>query len=348
MKLKLALKIAKDTFSDWSEDKALRLAAAMAYYTTFSLAPLLTIVIAIAGLAFGQEAARGQIVAQIRGLVGDQGAQAIQTIAANANSSGGSMLATILGIAVLIFGATGMFVQLQDALNTIWEVKPKPGRGIIGAIKDRFFSFAMVIGMGFLLIASLAVSAGLAALGSYASGIVHGHDLILQAGNFLISFIVITFIFALTFKFVPDADIAWGDVWIGAAITSLLFNIGKFLMGVYLGHSSVGSAYGAAGSLIILLLWIYYSANILLLGAEFTQVYANNLGSRIVPKKDAVPATAEMKAQQGLGHIKKGSEKPADASSEGRHSKGSHHADHSLLGRAISGVFYLRSLWKRF
>ncbi len=258
------------------------------------------------------------------------------------------MLATILGIAVLIFGATGMFVQLQDALNTIWEVKPKPGRGIFGAIKDRFFSFAMVIGMGFLLIVSLAVSAGLAAFGSYAGSIVHGHDLILQAGNFLISFIVITFIFALTFKYVPDANIAWGDVWIGAAITSLLFNIGKFLMGVYLGHSSVGSAYGAAGSLIILLLWIYYSANILLLGAEFTQVYANNLGSRIVPKKDAVPATPEMKAQQGMEHAKRGSSKSSDASSAERHRDGSHHADHSLLGRAISGVFYLRSLWKRF
>lgn len=285
MNFKLILKIIENTFSEWSEDKALRLAAALAFYAILSLAPLLTIVIAISGFVFGQEAARGQIVTQVRGLVGDQSAQVIQTIIENANRSGGSTVATIEGIMILIFGATGMFIQLRDAMNTIWDVKPRPGRGILGAIKGQLSSFAMVLGLGFLLVVLLAVSAWLTIVGSYVGGIAQRYNLLLQAINILISFVAITFIFAMIFKFVPDIEVAWKDVWIGAAITSLLFTIGKFLMELYLSHSSIGSAYGAASSLIILLLWIYYSANILLLGAEFTQVYANTLGSRIWSRK---------------------------------------------------------------
>ncbi len=345
MNSKLILSMLKDMFSDWSEDKAMRLAAALAYYTIFSLAPLLVIVIAISGFAFGQEAAREQIIAQVRGLVGDQGAQAIQIIIENASSSGGGILATLAGIIALIFGATGVFGQLQDALNTVWEVEPRPGRGIMGMIKDRFFSFTMVLGVGFLLLASLVISAGLAAISSYMGGMMQGYALIMQAIDFLTSFIVITIIFALIYKIVPDAKIAWSDVWIGAAVTSLLFAVGKFLMGLYLGHSAIGSAYGAAGSLVILLLWIYYSANILLLGAEFTQVYANTLGSRIVPKKDAVSVTKEMRAQQGIGHPKHATRSVSlkEGCEEARNS-----SNHGFIERALSGIIYLYSLWKRY
>jgi membrane protein len=287
MDRKLISKMLKDTFSDWKEDKVLMLAAALAYYTVFALAPLLVIAIAIAGLAFGQDAARGQIVAQIRGLIGDQSAQAIQIIVENAGKSGRGIVATVVGIITLIVGATGIFSLLQGALNTIWDVKHRSGRGILGMIEDRISSFMMVLGAGFLLLASIVISAGLAVLGPYLGGLMNNYAL-LQSANSIASFLAITFIFTLIYKIIPDIDIAWGDVWIGAAATSLLFTFGKFLMGLYLGHSAIGSIFGAAGSLVVLLLWIYYSANVLLLGAEFTHVYAKTLGSRKIPKSGGV------------------------------------------------------------
>jgi membrane protein len=300
MNLKSMVELLKATIADWQEDKASRLAAALAYYTVFSLAPLLVIVIAIAGLVFGPEAARDQIDNQLQSLLGRDGAEAAQTMIASANKPTTGIIASIINIAILLFGASGVFAQLQDALNTVWEVAPKPGQGIISVIRSRFLSFSMVLGIGFLLLVSLVLSAGLAAVGAYLSHLLPGLDFLWQIVNFVISFGVITLLFAMIYKILPDAKIAWGDVWIGAAITALLFTIGKFLIGLYLGNASVGSAYGAAGSLVVLLIWVYYSAQILFFGAEFTQVYATKYGSRIVPAKNAVAVTEEAQAQQGM------------------------------------------------
>jgi membrane protein len=290
----------KEIFSEWSEDKAARLAAALAYYITFSLAPLLLIVIAIVGLLFGQEAVQGRVVEQIQGLVGPDGAQLVQTMLQSTRQSGSNIVATLIGIVTLLLGATGVFVQLQDALNTIWEVAPKPGRGVLGMVKDRLLSFTMLLGIGFLLLVSLAVSAGLAALSSFLGDLLPGLFEVAKVLDFVISLGVITLLFAMIYKFLPDVKIRWGDVWVGAAVTSLLFTVGKFLIGLYLGYSSAASVYGAAGSLAVLLIWIYYTAQIVLLGAEFTQVYAKRYGSRIVPGADAVFTSDEMRAQQGM------------------------------------------------
>jgi len=292
----------KETFREWSEDKAVRLAAALAYYTVVALAPLLIIILAIAGLFFGRDAAQGQIVAQINSLVGEQSGEAIQGIIANASQPKSGIIASIFGIAALLFGASGVFGELQEGLNTVWEVQPKPGRGIIGIIKDRFLSLTMVFGVGFLLLVSLVLSAGLSALGEYLKGLLPLPEVVLQGLNFIISFVVISLLFAMLFKVLPDAKIAWNDVWTGAVITALLFTVGKFLLGLYIGRSSVGSAYGAAGSLIVILIWIYYSSQILFLGAEFTKVYANKYGSLIQPDEDAIAVTEEVRAQQGMPH----------------------------------------------
>ena len=205
-----------------------------------------------------------------------------------ANQPTTGIVATVVATATLLLGASGVFGQLQDSLNTIWGVQPKEGRGIWGLIKDRFISFAALLGTGFLLLVSLVLSAGLAAFGKWFGGWLPAPEVVLQVLEFLISFAVITGLFAMIFKILPDAQVAWRDVWVGAALTALLFTVGKFAIGLYLGKSDVGSAYGAAGSLVILLVWVYYSAQILLFGAEFTQVYANAVGSRIVPSKDAV------------------------------------------------------------
>jgi membrane protein len=261
----------------------------------------LVIVLAIAGFVFGREAAQGQLLGQIEGLVGPEGGKAIETMVAKGGTQPGSgTLATILGVIMLLVGAAGLFGQLQDALNTIWEVQPKPGRGIWGFVQDRFLSFTMVLGSAFLLLVSLVISAALAAIGGlfgdWQTGVVG------QAVNQLISLAVITLLFAMIFKFLPDAKIAWRDVWLGAVITAILFTLGKFLIGLYLGHSSVGSVYGGAGSLAVLLIWLYYSSQIFLFGAEFTKVYANRFGSRIVPAKNAEPVTEEARAQQGIPH----------------------------------------------
>lgn len=303
MNLKTIWDLLKETFSDWSEDKASRLAASLAYYTIFSIAPLIIIVIAVAGLVFGREAAQGQIEGQIQGLVGDQGGELVQEMVKGASNQSTGIIATIIGVITLLFGATGVFGQLQDALNTIWEVTPKPGRGLLGILKDRFISFTMVLGIGFLLVVSLVLSAGLAAVSQFT-----GLDKIAYVGEaitFVISFAVITLLFAMIFKILPDVQVAWGDVWIGAAVTSLLFTIGKFLIGLYLGHSALASSFGAAGALVVILVWIYYSAQILFFGAEFTQVYAKRFGSHIKPAEDAVPVTEEARVQQGMPRTEK-------------------------------------------
>ena len=300
MNIKAILDLFKETFAEWTKDKASRLAAALAYSMVFSLAPLLIIVIAIAGSVFGEEAARGEIVTQIQGLVGKEGAQFIETAINNANKPTHGTIASLISVVVLIFGATWVFAELQDALNTIWEVQAKPERGFFNAIRTRFLSFAMVLGIGFLLLVSLVLSAGLTALISFFGNVLPGIDFLWQLANFVLSFVITTLLFGLMYKFLPDVKIAWSDVWIGAALTAVLFSIGRYLLGLYLGNGSFGSAYGAAGSLVIILAWVYYAAQILFFGAEFTQVYARKYGSQIVPAKNAVPLTDEARAHQGL------------------------------------------------
>jgi membrane protein len=311
MTTKGVIDLFKSTFNEWSEDKAVRLAAALAYYTVVALAPLLIIVTAIAGLFFGRDAVEGQVVGQIGGLVGEQSAETVRGMMASASQPETGIFATIFGVATLLFGASGVFGELQDGLNTVWEVKPKPDRGWMGIIKDRFLSMTMVLGTGFLLLVSLVVSAGLAAMGNYLETVLALPEIVLQALNFIISLSVITLLFALIFRFLPDAEVAWSDVWIGAGLTALLFTIGKLLLGLYLGRSSFASDYGAAGSIIVILIWIYYSAQILFFGAEFTQVYANKYGSRIKPDEDAVAVPEQERAKQGLPHNKRGDERKA-------------------------------------
>lgn len=290
----------KETWSDWNADKAPRLAAALAYYTAFSLAPLLVIAIAIAGLVFGEEAARGQIVGQIEGLVGTAGAEAIETMIAGSRQETTGIIATVVGFATLLLGAAGLFGQLKDALNTIWEVQPKPGQGFMATVRQNFFSFTMVLGTGFLLLVSLVISAVLSGVTGYFQNALPGVDWLWQIVNFVVGFVVTTVVFALIYKVVPDAEIQWNDVWIGAAATSLLFSIGRFALGWYLGNGSFGSTYGAAASLVVLLLWVYYTAQILFLGAEFTQVYARHRGSEIQPSAHAMAVTEGERAQQGM------------------------------------------------
>ena len=282
MTLKAIGKLFKDAFDAWSEDRAARMGAALAYYTIFSLAPLLIIVIAVAALAFGQEAAQGQVVQEMQEFVGGEGAQSIQAILEKARQPAVGIIATVLGFITLLIGATGVVNELKDALNTIWKVKPEPGSSILSMVKSRLLSLAMVLGIGFLLLVSLIASAALSAVHNYLSHVlVHpGFIYFWQAVNFVVSLGVITVLFAMMYRFLPDITVAWGDVWIGAGLTALLFVIGKVLIGLYLGKSSISSAYGPAGSLVLILVWIYYSAQILLYGAEFTRVYAYTFGSR--------------------------------------------------------------------
>jgi membrane protein len=281
--------VLKKAGSDWMEDQAPSLGAALAYYTVFSLAPLLIIAIAIAGLVFGQEAAQGQIFDQLRGLLGEASGQAMHDMVQSANAKPATgIFATLIGVVTLLFGASGVFGQLQTSLNAIWGVEPKPGRGILGLVQDRILSFGFILVVGFLLLVSLLLTAAIAFVAQWFGGMLPGMETLAQILNFVLSLALITLLFAMIFKFLPDAKIAWHDVWIGAFITALLFTIGKFALGLYLGKSGVSSSYGAAGSLIVLLLWVYYSSQILFFGAEFTQVYANQFGSHVAPADNAV------------------------------------------------------------
>jgi membrane protein len=287
--VKSGFSMIKESFKGWMDDGALDLGAALAYYTIFSLAPLLLIVIGVAGLVWGREAVQGQLVSQLQGVVGPQGSEAIQTMIANAGRHGSGVLATIVGLVTILFGATGAFVQLQSALNRVWNVEPRPGAGIWSFVRTRLISFGMILGIGFLLLVSLVLTAAVAAIGKWATGLLPGGETLVSALTFAVSFLLITLLFAMIYKVLPDVEIAWRDVWIGAGVTAFLFTIGKFLIGLYLGKSSAASTYGAAGSLVVLLLWVYYSSQILFLGAEFTEVYATRYGSRIRPSKHAVP-----------------------------------------------------------
>jgi membrane protein len=270
----------KATYSEWSRDKAPRMSAALAYYTIFSLAPLLIIAIAIAGLAFGVQAAQGEITGQIQGLIGRDGAKAIQAMIQSAHKPAHGAIASAVGVIALFVGASGVLGEMQDALNSIWHVSPEVTTGFRSFIKARFLSFGMVFGIGFLLLVSLLLSAFLAAVAKYVGGILPIPAVLLESLDFLFSLLSITVLFAMIFKLLPNTKIAWSDVWVGAVLTSLLFTAGKFVIGFYIGKSVSASAYGAAGSLVIVVAWIYYSALLLYFGAEFTRVYANALGSQ--------------------------------------------------------------------
>ena len=280
--------IFKLTYQGWKEDNASRLSAALAYYTIFSLAPMLIIIIAITGLLWQADVVRTQILNQIHDLLGPEGADFIANLITNTGGPAEGIVALIVGIITLLFGALGVFNELHNSLNIIWDVKEEKPEGFFQAVKklilDRFLSFTMILGIGFLLLVSLMVTAGLSAAQETISNAFPLSGLMLQIVNLVISIGAITILFALMFKFLSDADIAWRDVWVGAFVTALLFSIGKTAIGIYLGNSAVASVFGAAGSLVVLLLWIYYSAQILFFGAEFTQVYANKYGSKIVPE----------------------------------------------------------------
>jgi len=289
--LKSIFALVRQAASEWIDQGISRLGAALAFYTFFAIAPLFVIVLAIAGLWFGEEAARRELFSQVSGLVGSDGGEAIQALVSAAHKPEAGAWATAIAVATLFVGATGVFVQLQDALNSIWGVRRKPGRGVRDFIKDRLLSLALILGIGFLLLVSLVLSAGLSALDKFMVGLLPAQETLLQGINFVMSFGIITLLFAMIFKVLPDMMIAWRDVWIGAIITALLFNLGKSLLGLYLGRSSVTSAYGAAGSLVIVLLWVYYSAQILFFGAKFTQIYSARHGSQLEPVPGAKPVT---------------------------------------------------------
>ena len=287
----------REAFSQWwNEDRPFELAAALAYYTLFSLAPMLVIAVSVAGFFFGREAAQNQIVETLSGFVGKDAGIVIQTMIENASKqqTTDSIFAMVVGVALLLFGAGGVVGQLQSSLNMIWGVEPRPDRGILGFIKERFISYGMVLGVGFLLLVSLVVSAALSAFDKFLGGAAPGASLVLQVIHFLVSLGLIAFMFAAIYRFMPDGRIAWKDVVVGGILTALLFNVGKFFIGLYLGQSSVTSVYGAAGSLVTLLLWIYYSSLIFFFGAELTQVYATRFGSGLIPSPNAQPAAPEI------------------------------------------------------
>ena len=288
--LPAAFQLFKRTAEEWIGDKAPQLGAALAYYTVFSLAPLILILLAIVGIIFRHDpsGAWNRMVEQMSYFLDQSAIEVIRDVAKNASHPAKSTFATITGIALAVFGASGVFGQLQDALNTIWGVKSKPGSGIHEFLRARFLSFAMVAGVCFLLLVSLVIEACLKAFSHSISTTVPGGATFAFAIYFLFDFLVIGFLFAMIFKFLPDAKIQWRDVWLGGALTAVLFMIGKWALGLYLGSGAAASVYGAASSLISLLLWIYYSAQILLFGAEFTQVYADRYGSQVEPAEYAV------------------------------------------------------------
>jgi membrane protein len=282
-KLKTGWSLLKQAVTRFIDDNAQRLGAALAYYTVLALPPLFVILFFIAGLWLDEKSVRTDVFNQVGGLIGQQGGQALQSIMATPQQQQKGFVASAIAIGALLITTTGLFLELQNALNTIWGVKEKAGQGILGFIKNRLLSFGMVVMIGFLLLVSMVVSTALAALNKYFAGMVPDLHIVWQIANIVVSFAVIAVLFAMIFKVLPDVKIAWRDVWVGAALTSLLFTIGKSALGIYLGKSTTASAYGAAGSLVIILLWVYYSAQILFFGAEFTQVYACRLGRRMEP-----------------------------------------------------------------
>jgi membrane protein len=271
----------REAVEAWSEDYAPSMGAALAYYTLFSIAPLLLIVIGVAGLVFGDDAARGEIFGQLTELMGPEGAAAVERLLANAEKPEGGAIATAIGFAMLLIGATTVFGELQNALDRIWRAPArKTASGWWNLLRSRLLSFGMILGIAFLLMVSLVASAALAAVSKFWSDAIAGWTVLVHALDLALSFGIVTVLFALIYKLIPRVAVRWRDVWTGAAVTAALFAIGKFLIGLYLGRSSVASAFGAAGSVVVMMVWVYYSAQIFLLGAEFTWVYAHTYGSR--------------------------------------------------------------------
>ncbi len=279
MKPRQLFDLCKQAVLSWQDDYAPSMGAALAYYTVFSIAPLLLIVISVAGLVFGEAAARGAIFGQLSGLMGDEGAMAVQGLLNSVNKPAEGIVATVTGLLLLIVGATTVFRELQDALDRIWRAPARPTGGVWQMVRTRLLSFGLILGIGFLLMVSLVASAVFAALGKWWAPVFGGWTVVAQVVNFVFGFAVTVVGFAMIYKLMPRARVQWRDVWVGAAVTALLFSIGKHLIGLYIGKSSVASGFGAAGSLVVVLVWVYYSAQIFLLGAEFTWVYAHELGS---------------------------------------------------------------------
>ena len=290
MKVAQVWNLIKATFSSWLEDYAPSMGAALAYYTMFSIAPLLLIVISTAGLVFGEEAVRGEIFGQLRGLMGDEGARAVQSLLESVSSPEEGKAGTIVGTVLLLIGATTVLSELQDAFDRIWRVPERDKNGGVWAVvRSRLLSFGMILGIGFLMMVSLVFSAAMAALGKWWGPLFSNLEIMASVVNFAFSFALATTVFAILYKYMPRVRILWRDVWAGAAVTALLFAIGKFLIGLYIGKSAISSGFGAAGSLVVVLVWVYYSAQIFLLGAEFTRVYSQAHGSR---RKQPLPAEA--------------------------------------------------------
>lgn len=311
MNFKRFFDLARKSVSAWSDDYAPSMGAAIAYYTVFSLAPLLLIVIAVAGAVFGRDAVQGEIVAQLQGLIGHDGALAIQGLIKSASKPAEGLLAGAISLVVLLVGATTVFGELQSALDRIWQVPQQGKSGVIGTLKTRVMSFGLILGLAFLLMVSLVVSAGVAVIGRWAGDIVPGWEIGLQLLNLCISLGITTVLFAMIYKLMPQAHIDWRDVWVGAGVTAVLFEVGKLLISLYVGKTSVASSYAAAGSVIVLLVWVYYSAQIFLLGAEFTWVFANEHGSRSHTAAVAAPVSAVAAAaipQKSAEHAPSGHE----------------------------------------
>ena len=299
----LSTQILSETASEWWNDKAPRLGAALAYYTVLSLAPMLVLVTPVVGWMFGPDRARSEVMKQVGQLLGTEAATAVDALIAAGGWSNPSRLATALSAAVLLFAASGVFAELQDAMDTIWEVTPKPGSraALLSLLRQRFLSFAMVLGIGFLLLVSLLLSTMLAAVKSYAEEHVQIAAAVWTVAHGVVSFGVVTVLFAMIFKVLPDVKTRWRDVWLGAALTSALFSLGRFLIGTYIGQAALWKSYGqGARSLVALLVWVYYSAQILFFGAEFTKTYTKYIRGGAAPTDVAVPVTAEARAEQGI------------------------------------------------
>jgi membrane protein len=273
----------KSVTDSWLADRAPTMGAAIAYYTVFSLAPILLLVIAVAGLAFGRQAAEGALLGELSSIVGEDSAAAVQAMLRNASGTTSGLLASAIGVVLLLIAATAVFGELQAALNVIWKAKPPTGSGVWYLIRSRLLSLSLVLAIGFLLLVSLAISAALTALGHYFDRIMPGLEDLLRVAHLMLAFGITTVLFAMMFKILPDVDVEWRDVWLGAATTAFLFTIGKFLIGLYIGGSKVATTYGAAGALVIILLWVYYSAQILLYGAEFAKAYGDARLARAPP-----------------------------------------------------------------
>ena len=278
---RIAAHLARETWREWNDHQAARLGAALAFYAILSIGPLLLIVVSVAGLTFDNDHARSYLLTQMQHLVGTDGARAVGDILTHASSPHKSLIATAVGVATVLVSASGFFAQLQGAMNTVWNV-PREKANLAGFVSKRLMPFGMILGMCLLLLFSLVISAGIAAATAMVGDL---PTLALDIGNSVISILITAILFAMIFKVLPDVDILWRDVWVGAAFTALLFSIGKYLIGLYLGRSALSSTYGAAGSLIVLLVWIYYSSQVFLLGAEFTQVWARYMGATFALKR---------------------------------------------------------------